>query len=89
MFICVINYITCAELWVDEVYEMIAVEVKGGDPKSTWETVGIYRASNKAMRVLDKLADRARYSGRTTKPGITGGELNLPYVGWNGHAEKI
>jgi hypothetical protein len=24
------NYITCAELWVNEVYEMIAVEVNAG-----------------------------------------------------------
>ena len=24
VFVCVKNYITCAELWVDEVYEMIA-----------------------------------------------------------------
>jgi len=44
-FICVKNY-TCAELWVDEVHEMIAVEVKGRDPKITWEIVGIYRAPN-------------------------------------------
>jgi hypothetical protein len=27
------NYITCAELWVDEVYVLIAVEVKGRDLK--------------------------------------------------------
>ena len=46
MFICVKNNITCAELWVDELYEMIAVEVKGRDPKITWEIVGIYRAQN-------------------------------------------
>jgi len=39
--VCVKNDITCAKLWVDEVYEMIAVEVKGRDPKNTWETVGI------------------------------------------------
>ena len=41
MFICVKNYITCTEIYVDEVYEMIAVEVKGREPKITWEIVGI------------------------------------------------
>jgi hypothetical protein len=43
------NYITCAELWVDEVYEMIAVEVKGREPKITWEVVGIYRSPKEGM----------------------------------------
>jgi hypothetical protein len=33
------NYITCAELWVDEIYKVTAVEVKGRDPKITWEIV--------------------------------------------------
>jgi len=49
MFICVKNCITCADLWVDEIYEMIAVEVKVKDPKITWEIVGIYRAPNEVM----------------------------------------
>ena len=35
VFIWVKNYTTCAELWVDEAYEMIAIEVKGRDPKIT------------------------------------------------------
>jgi hypothetical protein len=35
VFICVKNYITCTELWVDEICGMIAVEVKGRDPKNT------------------------------------------------------
>jgi len=26
--------------------------------------------------------------GRTTKPSISEGDLNLPYADWNGHAEK-
>jgi hypothetical protein len=30
------------ELWVDEDFKMTAVEVKGRDPKFTWEIVGIY-----------------------------------------------
>ena len=67
---------------------MTAVEVKGRDPKITWEIVGIYRAPNEDMRVLEKLADRTGYMGSTTKRSITGGDLNLPYADWNGHAEK-
>jgi len=35
VFICVKNYFTCAELWVDEVYEMTTVEVKCRDPNIT------------------------------------------------------
>ena len=52
VFICAKNYITCAELWVDEIYEMTAVEVKARDPKITWEIVGIYRVPNEDMRLL-------------------------------------
>jgi len=88
VLICVKNYITCAELWVDKVYEMIAVEVKGRDPKPTWEIVGIYRAPNEDMRSLEKLTDRTGYMGRNTNCRIIGGDLNLPYADWNGHAEK-
>jgi hypothetical protein len=44
VFICVKNYTACAELWVDEDFEMIAVEVKGRDHTFAWEIVGIYRA---------------------------------------------
>ena len=33
VFICVKNIIASTELWVDEDFEMIAVEVKGMDPK--------------------------------------------------------
>jgi hypothetical protein len=52
------NYVTWAELWADELYEMIAGEVKGRDPKITWEIVGVYKAPNEDMRLLEKLADR-------------------------------
>jgi hypothetical protein len=63
--------------WVDEVYEMIAVEVKGRDPKITWEIVGNYRAPNENTRLLEKLADRAGY---TCMGSIIGDYLNLPYA---------
>ena len=80
------NYITCTEIWVDKVYEIIA-EVKGRDPKITCETVGIYRAPNEDMWLLENLADRTGYMGRTTQPTIIGGDLSLAYAEWNGHTE--
>jgi hypothetical protein len=46
VFICVKNNITCLELWVDDDFEIIAVEVKGSGSKDTWEIIGIYRAPN-------------------------------------------
>jgi len=49
MFICVKNYIDCRELWTDEDFEILAVEVKGRDPKFTWEIAEIYRAPNEDM----------------------------------------
>jgi hypothetical protein len=55
-FICVKNYVTSAELWVDEDFEMIAVEVKRVGPKYTWEIVGIYRAPLEDIRVFEILA---------------------------------
>jgi hypothetical protein len=41
VFICVKDYTACAELWVDEDFEMIADKVKVRDPKFTWEIVDI------------------------------------------------
>ena len=56
VFIYVKNYIDRRELWADEGFEMIAIEVKGRDPKFTWEIVGIYRAPNEDLRVMERLA---------------------------------
>jgi hypothetical protein len=39
---------------VDEDFEMIAVEVKGRDPKFAWEIVGTYRAPSEDMRVIER-----------------------------------
>ena len=63
VFICVKNDITCTELWVDEVYETTAVELKWRYPKITWEIVNIYRAPKEDIRVLEKLAERTGYTG--------------------------
>ena len=46
------------ELWVDDDFEMIAVEVKGMDAKYTCEIIGIYRAPNEDMLAIERLAAR-------------------------------
>ena len=86
VFICVKNYIDCRELWADEDFEMIAIEMKGRDPKFTWKIVGIYRAPNDDMRVMERLAARTGYTGNSTKLSIIRGDLNLIYVDRNGNA---
>jgi hypothetical protein len=50
------------ELWVDKGFEMIAVEVKGMDPKYTWGIIGIYRAPYEDMWLIERLAARTSYS---------------------------
>jgi len=70
-------------LWTDEDLEMVAVEVKGRNPKFTWEVVGIYRAPNEDMRVRERLAAQTGYTGNSTKHSIIGGDLNLLYADWN------
>ena len=62
---------------------MIAVEVKGRDPKFTWEIVSIYKPPNEDMRVVERLAARTGCAGNSTKRSIIGKDLNLPYVDWN------
>jgi hypothetical protein len=57
---------------------VIAAEVNDKDPKITLEIVGIYRAPNKFMRALEKLANRTRYLGSTMKRSIIGGDLTVP-----------
>jgi len=66
------NYIYGRELWTYEDFEMVAVEVKGRNSKFTWEVEGIYRAPNKDMRVIERLAARTGYAGNPTKRSIIG-----------------
>ena len=86
VFIWVKNYIDCRELWADEDFDKIAIELKGRDTKFTWEIVGIYRAPNEDMRVFERLAARTGYARNSTKRSIIEGDLNLPYADWNGNA---
>jgi hypothetical protein len=87
VFICVKNFIACTELWVDEDFELIAVDVNVMDPKFTWKIVGTDRAPNENMRVIEKLAARTDYLGSSIKRIIMGRDLNMPSADWNGNAE--
>ena len=86
VFSCVKNYIDCWELWTDKDFEMVAVAATGRNPKFTWEVVGIYRAPNENMRVIERLAAQSGYTGNSTNSSIIEGDLNLPYADWNGNA---
>jgi len=55
-----------------EVFELIAVEVKGRNPKFTWD-VGVYRAPNEDIRDIERLAARTGFKGNSTKRSIIGG----------------
>ena len=65
---------------------MIAMEIKGRNPKFAWEVVGFYRATNEDMQVIERLAARTWFTRNSTMRSIIGGDLNLPYAGWNGNA---
>lgn len=48
------KYFAFGETWADEDFKMIGIEVKGRDPKSTGEIVGVYRAPNEDLRVIER-----------------------------------
>jgi hypothetical protein len=45
------------------------------------------QSSDVDMRVIERLAARTDYLGKSTKRSIIGGDLNLPSADWNGNAE--
>jgi hypothetical protein len=57
---------------------MIAVEVKGTDPKYSWEIIGIYRAPNEDMLTIERLVARTQLTRDARRRSIIGGDLNLP-----------
>jgi hypothetical protein len=77
---CFKNNIACSELCVGDDLEIIAVEVKGSDPNWTWEVVGIFRAPNEDIRVIERLAARTGFLGTSMKGSSIGDYLNLPQV---------
>ena len=81
------NDIACSELWVDDTYEITAVEVNGRDPKDKWEIVSIYMAPNEDLRATERLAERTGYLTNCMKQNIIEGDLNLPQVDWRGVTE--
>jgi hypothetical protein len=87
-FLCVKNSITATELWVDDDYEIWAVEVVGRDLKYKWEIIGIYRAPNEDMMSIEKLLVRISTTRNLTRQSIIGGDLNLPQAIWSGDAGK-
>jgi len=62
VFICIKNYIDCRVPWTDEVFDIIAVEVKCRNPKFAREVVGVYRAPNQDMLVIERLAARTGFT---------------------------
>jgi hypothetical protein len=63
------------------------MEVKGSDPKCTWEIVGIYRAPNEDIRFIESLAARTGFLGNSMTRSIIGGDLNPPQAVWKRIAE--
>jgi hypothetical protein len=88
VFICVKNITASTELWVDEDFEMIAVELKGMDRKYAWGIIVFYRSPNEDMLAIERLAARTLTTRNLTKRSIVGGDLNLPQENWKGDAEK-
>jgi hypothetical protein len=65
----------------DEDYETVAVEVKG------MHECRHLQSSERRNRTEIGLATRTDNLGNSKNCGIITGDLNLPYVDWNGNAE--
>ena len=63
------------------------MEVKGSDPKCTWEILGNYRAQNEDIWDIEILAARTGFLGNSMKRSIIEGDLNPPLLDWQGIAE--
>ena len=61
VFICVKINFACSELWVDDDFEILAIEVKGSDPTYTWEIIDTYRAPTENIRIIESLAARSGF----------------------------
>jgi len=55
IFICAKNHITCAELWVDEVHEITAVEVKRRNPKKYTGNCRLLQSSKQGLAGIKKI----------------------------------
>jgi hypothetical protein len=73
------------ELLPDEYSEIITLEVKGSDAKCIWGIIGIYRATNEGIQVIERLSTRTDSLGMSEKRSTIGGDINLPYADWKGN----
>lgn len=89
VFICVKNNIACSELWVDNDFEILAIEVKSSDPTFAWEIIGTYRAPNENLQIIERIAAKTGFLGNSIKRFIIGGDLNLPQANWKGIADSF
>ena len=87
VFICPKNHIVCRQIWMDEDFEMMAVEVKSRNHKIIWVIVGLYRAPNEDTRFLERLVAHTHCTKNSAKCSINGGNRNLPHVDWNGNRD--
>jgi hypothetical protein len=88
VFVCVKNIIASTELWVDDGFEIVAVEVKGMDHKYTCGTIGSYRAPNEDMLAIIRLAARILPTRNLMMRSIIGGDLSLPQADWKGKENR-
>ena len=87
VFICIKNHIACKELWTDDEFEIIVVEINSRNHKINWEITGVFRAPNDDTQVLERLIYRTGNTRNPDRHSITVGDLNLPCVDWNGKTE--
>ena len=88
VFICIKSSINSTRLWVDDDFEIIAVEVIGRKPGHKWEIIGVYRAPNEDMGAIEKLIGHISLRCNPARRSIIGGDLNLPQANWAGDASK-
>ena len=85
ILICVKNYIDCRMLWIDEVFEIMAVDVKDGNSKVVWEVVRSLQSSKLGHAGIERLAARTGFTGNPTKRSIMRVYIFLPYAERNGN----
>ena len=88
IFIRVKSIIAPTELWVDDDFEIVAVEKKEVDPKYSYKIIGIYRAPNQDILAIERLATRTLPARNLMMRSIIGGDLNLPQADSKGEADK-
>jgi len=73
-FVYVKNFIASKDLWLDDDFETITIEVKTMDPKCGWEIISTYRATNEDMLAIERLAACNLPTRNLSKRIIIGGD---------------